>query len=107
MALNRREKALAAIAAGLEVKSTDGKQRHRITDAVAQYLSFVKENHSHKTWLAYSRNLKLFQESCPETFLDQIDREDVLEFIQRAASRSRHGPASLWPTGQSTTSSKM
>jgi integrase len=81
MALNRREKALAAIAAGVEVKSTDGKQRHRISDAAAQYLAFVKENHSHKTWLAYSRNIKLFQESCPKTFLDQIDRADVLEFI--------------------------
>jgi hypothetical protein len=70
MALNRREKALAAIAAGVEVKNTDGKQRNRINDAASQYLSFVKENHSRKTWLAYSRNLKLFQQSCPKTFLD-------------------------------------
>jgi len=50
MALNRREKTLAAIAAGVEVKTSDGKQRHKISDAAAQYLSFVKENHSHKTW---------------------------------------------------------
>ena len=35
MALNRREKALAAIAAGVEIKSSDGKQRHRISDAAA------------------------------------------------------------------------
>jgi integrase len=72
---------LAAIAAGVEVKNTDGKQRYRITDAGAQYLAFVKENHSHKTWLAYGRNIKLFQESCAKTFLDQIDRADVLEFV--------------------------
>jgi integrase len=81
IALNRREKALAAVAAGIELKSVDGKERHRIADAAAQYLAFVKENQSHKTWLAYSRNVKLFQESCAKIFLDQIDRADVLEFI--------------------------
>jgi hypothetical protein len=51
IALNRREKVLAAVAAGVELKSADGKERHRIADAAAQYLAFVKENQSHKTWL--------------------------------------------------------
>ena len=100
VALNRREKALAAIAAGVEVKNSDGKQRYRIADAAAQYLSFVKENHSHKTWLAYSRNLKLFQESCAKTFLDQIDRADVLEFI--TACRKQISPRTGEPVGDRT-----
>lgn len=81
IALNRREKGLAAIAAGVQVKNDDGKKRHKIADAAAEYLSFVRENESHKTWLAYSRNVKLFQESCTKSFLDQIDRADVLEFV--------------------------
>ena len=35
MAPNRREKALAANAAGVEVKRSDGKRRYRISDALA------------------------------------------------------------------------
>jgi hypothetical protein len=104
MALNRREKALAAIAAGVEVKNTDGKQRYRITDAAAQYLAFVKENHSHKTWLAYSRNIKLFQIPAPRPFWIRSTGLMSSNSSPRAASKFRHVLASLWATGRSTTS---
>jgi integrase len=80
-ALNRREKALEAIAAGLEVKG-EGKDKGRVTvsAAIAMYLSDTKDGKAPKTYTSRKRTLELFQQSCSKIFLDQIETRDMLDF---------------------------
>lgn len=63
-ALNRREKALEAIAAGLEVKG-EGKDKGRVTvsAAISVYLSDTKDGKAPKTYSSRKRTLDLFQQS--------------------------------------------
>jgi hypothetical protein len=80
-ALNRRENALEAIAAGLEVKG-EGKDKGRVTvgAAIAVYLSDTKDGKAPKTYTSRKRTLELFQQSCSKIFLDQIETRDMLDF---------------------------
>lgn len=80
-ALNRREKALEAIAAGLEVKG-EGKDKGRVTvsAAISVYLADTKDGKAPKTYTSRKRTLDLFQQSCAKIFLDQIETRDMLDF---------------------------
>ena len=80
-ALNRREKALEAIAAGLEVKG-EGKDKGRVTvrAAISVYLSDSKDGKAPKTYTSRRRTLELFRQSCSKIFLDQIETRDMLDF---------------------------
>ena len=80
-ALNRREKALEAIAAGLEVKG-EGKDKGRVTvsAAISVYLADTKDGKAPKTYTSRKRTLDLFQQSCSKIFMDQIETRDMLDF---------------------------
>ena len=80
-ALNLGEKALEAIAAGLEVKG-EGKDKGRITvsAAISVYLSDSKDGKAPKTYTSHKRTLDLFRQSCSKIFLDQIETRDMLDF---------------------------
>ena len=79
-ALNRREKALEAIAAGLEVKG-EGKDKGRVTvsAAISVYLSDSKDGKAPKTCTSRKLTLELFRQSCSKIFLDQIETRDMLD----------------------------
>ncbi|HLZ43757.1 MAG TPA: site-specific integrase [Candidatus Sulfotelmatobacter sp.] len=80
-ALNRREKALEAIAAGLEVKG-EGKDKGRVSvsAAISVYLSDAKDGKAPKTYSSRKRTLELFGQSCSKIFLDQLETRDILDF---------------------------
>ncbi len=96
---DRREKALEAIAAGLEVKG-EGKDKDRVTvsAAVSVYLSDTKDGKAHKIYTSRKRTLELFEQSCSKIFLDQIETRDMLDFrgfLKSTGVRRPHGVQSL------------
>jgi integrase len=62
--------------------STPG-QRVRITDAITEYKSEIRTlDKSPATILMYSNALDGFAVSCKKTFIDEIERKDILAYIQ-------------------------
>src|SRR5437660_227835 len=58
-------------------------QRVRIVDAIAEYKQEIQTlGKSKSTVLLYSNALDGFATSCKKTFLDEIDRKDILAHIQ-------------------------
>jgi integrase len=72
---------LSAETLGLEVTDPEGKTgRVRISEAVEEYLSEVKESRKPKTHSAYKTALDHFVASCSKTYMDEIDRKDLLRY---------------------------
>lgn len=84
VAKGRKELELQALAAGLDVNGQSGSDsgRRTLAAAVADYLQEIKDHKSHKTYLAYSKTLEYFQESCTKSFIDQLDRKDLMRFTK-------------------------
>jgi integrase len=58
-------------------------QRVRITDAITEYKSEIRTlDKSPATILMYSNALDGFAVSCKKTFIDEIERKDILAYIQ-------------------------
>jgi hypothetical protein len=58
-------------------------QRTRIVDAIAEYKQEIRTlDKSKATVLMYSNALDGFMTSCRKTFVDEIDRKDILAYIQ-------------------------
>ncbi len=51
-----------------------------ISDAVTAYLDEIKLTKKKSTYAAYSIALRYFEESCKKSFLEEIDRSDMLKF---------------------------
>jgi len=60
-------------------------ERLTIDDAINQYLEYVRKQRSHRTYLTYRPTLaELFRKSYTKTYLDEVTRADILEFISFA-----------------------
>jgi integrase len=96
-AKERKELELKAIAAGLDVNGTvlSDTGRRTLAAAAAEYLQEIKDHKSHKTFLAYSKTLEYFQESCTKTFVDQIDRKDLMKFSRFLADEKAQSDRSV------------
>jgi integrase len=79
----RKEAELNARNNGISVIPQDGASEHRrITEAVASYLAEIKISRSAATHSAYALALRNFAESCDKTYLEEIDRLDLLEYVR-------------------------
>jgi len=65
-----------------EPKPEPKKPGRPITEAAAEYIEETKNGKTKKTLAAYRTTLKLFQESCKKVDLEEIDRKDMLEFVE-------------------------
>ena len=83
----KREVALLAVAEGVELPAAL-EERVSVAPAVARYLATVEATKSHKSFIGYRRDLTCFLESCKKQHLDQIVRQDLLDFT---AYLRRHG----------------
>jgi integrase/recombinase XerD len=84
MAEAQRKRAyLDAKAAGVEVladQATTQKSQRLVTDAVARYLRDVKMNKSASTHRHYRHTLDLFKQSLTKGSIEEIDRDDLMDF---------------------------
>lgn len=59
-----------------------------IGEAIDRYLGFVRQSHSPRTYLAYRYTLDtLLRQSYRKAFVDQVGREDILQFIANCYKR--------------------
>jgi integrase/recombinase XerD len=80
----RKEAELNARNNGVTVVTQDGQSQngHRaISDAVASYLAEIKMSRTPATHSAYTLALRNFAVSCSKTYLEEIDRVDLLGFV--------------------------
>ncbi len=75
----KQEAALEAVAVGLELVAAP-EERVSIAAAVVRYLSTVEATKSHMSFIGYRCDLKWLLESCKKQYLDQIVRQDLLDF---------------------------
>jgi integrase/recombinase XerD len=79
----RKEAELNAVNNGVSVADEGpGSKRRLIASAVAEYLDEIKITRSEATHSAYELALRNFTESCPKTYLEEIDRSDLLHYIK-------------------------
>jgi len=78
----RKEAELNAVNNGVAVAEEGSSSKRRmIASAVAQYLDEIKITRSAATHSAYDLALRNFCESCPKAYLEDINRTDLLHYI--------------------------
>lgn len=85
----RKEAELNAINNGVATAASEKRTaRRRISDAVATYLAEIKMSRSSATLSAYTLALRNFTDSCTKTYLEEIDRVDLLGHVKNL--REKH-----------------
>lgn len=88
----RKETELRAGSQGITIVPQDELEKRRRIDAVAAtYLDEISISKKPKTYAAYSIALQYFQESCNKTYVEEIERIDMLRFS--AFLREKKGQA--------------
>jgi integrase/recombinase XerD len=101
-ALKRRELLLQSEELGLEVlgkpfalrraaREAQPKKKRLIAELGEEYIREIARKRVHRTTKGYERDLNLFKASCPKRYLEDVDRADVLTFLQRLRERG-NGP---------------
>jgi integrase len=97
-ALLQRDRKVAELEAanhGLVVQNGDP-TKHLLADAAESYLADIKEHKSSKTLSAYTTALRYFRESCKKTYVEDIDRRDLLAFKTYLAHQKKQSDRSVW-----------
>lgn len=86
----RRQARLNALLAGvvMPVEPESG-SRVRLEDAADDFLAEVRTQRKRKTFLAYRSMLTDFLASCANTYLDEIERRDLIDFVAYLKTRER------------------
>jgi len=78
----RKEAELNAVAHGVSVApSGDTGTGRSLAASVAAFLEETKATKKPNTYAAYQTTLSYFEESCTKTYLEEIDRTDMLQFV--------------------------
>jgi integrase/recombinase XerD len=79
----RKEAELNAINNGVAVAPTEkALKQHFIADVVVSYLAEIKLSRTPATHSAYTLALRNFTDSCSKTYLEEIDRVDLLQYVK-------------------------
>jgi integrase len=79
----RKEAELNAQNHGVQVAVEDGpKPKQLIKDAIASYLDEIKISRTAATHSAYTLALRNFTDSCSKTYLEEIERTDLLGYVR-------------------------
>jgi integrase/recombinase XerD len=66
----------------IEASPEHEQQRVSIRQAIDEYLDFIKDHRKQRTYVTYRYTLdKLLKEWCRKSFVDQITRENILQFM--------------------------
>ena len=66
------------------IEASPGSEEHRVTinQAIDDYLDFIQTHRKQRTYVTYRYTLdKLLKQSCHRSFVDQVTREDILQFM--------------------------
>ncbi|PYV68523.1 MAG: hypothetical protein DMG97_24640 [Acidobacteria bacterium] len=79
----RKEAELNAANNGVVVVTPEAKSKQRIiADAVANYLMEIKLSRTPATHSAYTLALRNFTDSCSKTYLEEVGRVDLLQYVK-------------------------
>ena len=76
----RKQTELKAIEQGLSVTNEEPEKRRRLDATIADYLDDIRASKKKKTWQSYSVSLGYFMKGCTKTYVEEIDRRDMLRF---------------------------
>ena len=82
--LKKKQSEFEAIARGLVVTDPVEEEetaRLRLRAAKADFLEDIQLSRQRKTWLGYCLSLRYFMECCSKTFVEEIERKDLLRFV--------------------------
>ncbi len=82
--LKKKQSELDAIERGLVVTDPveeEGSTRLPLRAAKADFLEDIQLSRQRKTWLGYCLSLSYFTECCSKTYVEDIDRKDLLRFV--------------------------
>ncbi len=93
---NRKQSELEAIAQGLEVTDPiEDDSGLRLRPAVEDFLEDIQLSRQRKTWLGYCLSLKYFEECCSKTYVEDIERKDLLRFAVFLRDEKELAPRSV------------
>ena len=96
---DRKKFELNAASHGVEIvpaASNAASNGHRLLSVtISKYLEEMSLGKKRKTHAAYSKTLTYFTESCTKTYLEDIDRRDLLMFSAFLRDEKDHGPRSV------------
>jgi integrase/recombinase XerD len=76
----RKEAELNAKNSGVAVATESRDGRRLLSAAIADYLEDTKLSRKRKTYAAYDLTLRYFAQCCSKTYVDEIERKDLLKF---------------------------
>lgn len=88
-AAQKVELALKAKAVGIGVVEQTKGERIKLTNAIAEYKTEIKEHKARRTYVAYAYALDLFAQGCRKTFVDEVGRGCIMAFA--AALKKERG----------------
>jgi integrase/recombinase XerD len=92
----RKETELKAASQGITVETEAAADSGRsLVASIATFLEETKLTKKPKTYAAYFKTLTYFQESCKKTYLEDIDRKDMLQFAGFLREKGL-SPRSCW-----------
>jgi hypothetical protein len=92
---DRKAAELTAASNGLVVTNADP-TKHALSDAAESYLADIEAHRSKKTLAAYKTALGYFRESCTKTYVEDINRRDLLAFKTYLAHEKEQSDRSVW-----------
>ncbi len=97
----RREQSLRAKAAGLQINEEKKEVRIPLEFAIENFLSDVKTQRSAQSAKHWAWLLSRFRENCEKTYLDEIERSDIIRFMSFFRDRGS-APRTVYNNIQST-----
>jgi integrase len=93
----RKETELKAASQGIAIETEASSDTGRsIATSIASFLEETKLTKKPKTYAAYYKTLTYFQESCEKTYLEEIDRKDMLKFAAFLRNEKELEPRTCW-----------
>ena len=85
---------LAAQRNGIHSARTDSRSSpgtHSLPSALDSYLEYVRYHRSLRTFRTYRPILESFKESCHKTYVDEVERQDLLDFATHCMKKGQKG----------------
>ncbi len=83
LAKERKQRALDAQAAGVQLAEAEHKPKTALSEAVASFLEDTRLTKASKIAEAYTETLRTFAEHAAKKHLEDVDRKDVLRYMAR------------------------
>jgi integrase/recombinase XerD len=89
----RKQAELSAIRSGVidEASAPDTPDRVTLKTALEKYEDYIRYHRSLRTYRTYRPILRAFGESCPATYIDEVDRTALLDFATRCVKLGHNG----------------